>query len=838
MSTVIGHLHAVLGLDATAFQQGMSNAASTLRGVGRSMQQVGRQMSAAVSVPLAGIGGLSLKVAGDFEASMNRVQAATGAGTAEMAALEAAALEMGETTRFKASQAAEAIEVLARNGLDASQIMGGALQGSMLLAASSGAGLASSGDLATDVMLQFGKEAGDLTGLVDTMTGAMLSSKFGFEEYRLAIAQAGGVAGGLGVGFEDFNAAIAGASQLFASGSDAGTAYKTFLQRLVPASAPAAAAMRDLGLEFFEADGSMKSMAEVAQELQDGLAGLSDEARNDALSTIFGTDALRTAIGLADQGAAGIERLKATIAEASAEEQAEARMKGLNGEMAKLASALEALMIAVAKSGILEFATDLARQLTELVLRLKDTNPEMLKMGTVFGALAIALGPLLVGIGLLLTGLGPLIGLVGAMSAPFALAAAAIAAAGLALYQNWESVGPWFKDLAMAIGQHFTGLVQVLQGIVTGDMALVVQGFRNAWEGITAFWSGLWNGITAAITYAWEEVIRPVTDKLGMTDEIVKGWERVKAMFDTVLDGIAGAFTAAWEKIEPVVTKLTSAWARLNASRDGAISSGYDPSGDPGDAGLILPTAGGHMADGLAVGTSGMEDQGYRDAEDYDTGFRKRQGINSPARAMIEIGQYMSQGLGIGIGNGQALVETASDRLGGSMAERFRSHFAGITDNARSLSDVFENVRTSFLRLLDDMASRLMSSGLQGIIGGLFGAVDPLAGALQGAGLNAIPAFATGTNFAPGGLARINELGGEIVDLPRGSRVYPHDISRRMADGAGNGELLVRLQLSDDLDARIMRGADRAANVRVERFASAELPGRVSEIRQYEEERM
>ncbi|MEE3098337.1 MAG: hypothetical protein VX463_01075, partial [Pseudomonadota bacterium] len=152
------------------------------------------------------------------------------------------------------------------------------------------------------------------------------------------------------------------------------------------------------------------------------------------------------------------------------------------------------------------------------------------------------------------------------------------------------------------------------------------------------------------------------------------------------------------------------------------------------------------------------------------------------------------------------------------------------------------SVRDAFAAMLSDMSARLMSSGLNRVLGGiggaLFGGGDALAGALQGAGLNAIPAFARGTPFSPAGLARLNERGGEILNLPRGTQVIPHDISKRMADGAGGGELLVRLQLSDDLDARIMRGADRAANVRVERFASAELPGRVSEIRQYEEERM
>lgn len=790
---LIGRMRAILGLDDSQFQDGLRGAPAAIDRAGRNIRRAGRNLSVALTAPLAGFGALSLRGAGDFEAAMNRVEAASGASADEMQRLEALALKMGETTQFKASQAADAIEILAKNGLDASQILGGALEASMLLAAASGSELAESGDLATDVMLQFGKGADELTGLVDGMTGVMLASKFSFDDYRLAIAQAGGVAGGLGLSFEDFNAAIAGTSQLFASGSDAGTSFKTFLQRLVPASAPAAQAIRELGLEFFEADGSMKSMNEIAQELQEGLAGLSDEARNDALSTIFGTDALRTAIGLADQGAEGIDRLKASIADASATEQAEARLKGFNGQMLKLQSALEALRIAIGNSGILEFATDLAKRMTDVVLRLKDTNPEFLKTAVIVGAAAAALGPLLIGFGLLLTGLGPLISIlkgvaltVAALGAPFTLAAVTIGAAAVAVVTNWESVGPWIKELAGAIARHLGGMVEIIAGLFTGDMARLVQGFKDSWGGLKAFWSTLWDGIVGVIAWGWEEVAKPITDWIGITEDIERGWQRVATAVDASLRAIVASFEWAWEKIGPVISKLTTAWDRLNASRDGPISSGYDPATDPGDAGLILPPTP-EIQQGLAGGTAGIRVQGATDGAAYREGFRDDMGIQSPARRMIEYGEYISQGLGIGIANGQPFVEGATASVGQSISGTMQPYFSGIVTDARSLTAVFDNIKSSFFDMLSDMSSRLMASGLSSLIGGLFGAIDPLAGALRGAGLPAIPAFARGTPFSPEGFARVNERGGEIVDMPRGSRVFPADISKRMADKAASG---------------------------------------------------
>ncbi|ORE91003.1 phage tail protein [Aurantimonas sp. 22II-16-19i] len=255
------------------------------------------------------------------------------------------AKEMGRTTQFTANDAALAIEMLAKNGLNASQILGGALKNSMLVAAASGSDLEMSSDLVTDAMQNFGLQAKDLGKVADGISGTLLQSKFGIDDYRLALGQAGGVAGGLGVTIDDFNTSIAGTSSTFASGSDAGTSFKTFLSRLVPASKSARIAMNKLGLEFFKSNGDMKNMSEISEELQEGLEGLSDEARNSYLQDIFGADAIRTAIGLSKLGAEGFGELGRKIASASAQEQADARMKGFGGEWKKMTSALESLSI-------------------------------------------------------------------------------------------------------------------------------------------------------------------------------------------------------------------------------------------------------------------------------------------------------------------------------------------------------------------------------------------------------------------------------------------------------------------------------------------------------------
>lgn len=361
------------GQPASAGLRATDGAARQLKG---SLHAVGQELPAfqrlarfmgttALAGGLVAFGKGALDVGRQFQAMMQRVEAATQASEDDLERLADAAKALGESTAFSAMQAAEAIEVLAKNGVSVSDILGGALDSSVMLASALGAEVAPAADLVTDVMQQFGLTAAELPEIVDRLTGAAFTSKFGFDDLRLAIAQAGGVAGTTGVEINDFLTTLSATASSFASGSDAGTSYKTFLQRLVPESAKAAAVMSELGLQFFDANGNMKEMAEIAQELQDGLAGLDEASRLEALKTVFGTDAIRTAAALAEQGADGFRDLASAIGEVSAQEQAEVRMRGLDGALKELAAAWEALQLEAAQNGGLEIAERFTRRLTE-----------------------------------------------------------------------------------------------------------------------------------------------------------------------------------------------------------------------------------------------------------------------------------------------------------------------------------------------------------------------------------------------------------------------------------------------------------------------------------------
>src|SRR5690606_22210013 len=170
---------------------------------------------------------------------------------------------------------AGAIEMLAKNGLNLDQIMQGAARSTVLLANSTGADFATAADIATDVMAQFGYGAEQMSAVVDGITGVTQASKFSIDDYRLALAQAGGVASSVGVDFDDFNATIAAISPLFAGGSDAGTSFKVFLQRLVPQSDKAKDTMAELGLIINDWGAMAKYLSEVlGRDVEPSLKGV------------------------------------------------------------------------------------------------------------------------------------------------------------------------------------------------------------------------------------------------------------------------------------------------------------------------------------------------------------------------------------------------------------------------------------------------------------------------------------------------------------------------------------------------------------------------------------
>ena len=479
-SAVIGALRVDLNLGTAGWQKGLKDAtndarsaAGQFKAVGGTITSIGAGLTAGITAPLVGIGAAAIKTAANFETAMNKLGIATQATGAEMQRMNDLALELGKSTVFSASEAAGAMEELAKNGVAVSDILGGAAKAAVDLAAATGSALEPAAVAVSDAMNQFKLSAADLPMVVNQITGAVNESKLDFADFQLGMAQAGGVAGGLGVSFKDFNAVLAGTSSLFSSGSDAGTAFKTFLTSFVPRSKAAAAAMQEYGLTFFDANGQMRSMTDIAGMLQEKLGGLDDKAKNDVLSTIFGVDSMRTAIGLMNLGAEGLDKIAGKIAATDAAAQSADRMKGLNAQLEQLGGSLETLAIKIGQTGLLTTVTSVVGAVTDLIDRISDFSPAAGQMAVAGAAIAAAIGPIMMVVGPLVSGVGSLVGLFSGWSAalgtasaaaggllpllapllPVIAAVAAAAGAAYLVWDNWETIAPILSDLWQTIQQ-------------------------------------------------------------------------------------------------------------------------------------------------------------------------------------------------------------------------------------------------------------------------------------------------------------------------------------------------------------------------------------------------
>ena len=342
--------------DTSKFIKDVGDAAQTAGrklsgGLGAGAKTVLSDIGTAAGVSAIGIGaigGAAVKASTEFNKSMSGVSAVAGATAAEMSQLREAALQAGADTVFSASEAATAQGELAKAGVSVADILGGALAGSLGLAAAGQLDLGQAAEISAQALNIFGLAGDQTTRVADTLAAGANKSAADVAQLGDALRQGGLLAAQTGLTLEE----TTGVLSLFADnaliGSDAGTSLKTMLQRLAPSTGPAADAMRELGLDFFDAQGAFVGIEEVAAQLQDRLGGLSDEQRQTALTTIFGSDAVRGASILMEGGAAAVEEYTAAVTDqGAAARMAAEQLNNLAGDVEQFKGSVETSLIRI-----------------------------------------------------------------------------------------------------------------------------------------------------------------------------------------------------------------------------------------------------------------------------------------------------------------------------------------------------------------------------------------------------------------------------------------------------------------------------------------------------------
>lgn len=367
----------------------------SLKKIGDQVQRAGLVMTLGLTAPLGLMAKASKNAASDFQSAMNAVHSAIAdASPEQLDKLREAAMTLGPAFGKSATEAAGAIEALAKNGMDAADILSGGLENALKLGVLGQTDLGSAANVTTDILEQFSLSTSRLPDVVDKVSGALDASKLSFDGYRDAIGMVGGIAGKLGYQFEDMNTALAAVIPLMTGGSDAGTSFKTFLLSLVPQSKDAKEAMEKLNLEFFDAKGNVKSLSDVAEQLNRAFGPLNQKSQAAGLTKIFGTDGMRVALALMKAGSKGIADVQAQIDRASADRKIEILMDGEAAATQRMASAWERLKIVIGEAGIIQAVTFVKDSIAGMLNAISNAPPWFYKLAVGVGVLAASIGPL------------------------------------------------------------------------------------------------------------------------------------------------------------------------------------------------------------------------------------------------------------------------------------------------------------------------------------------------------------------------------------------------------------------------------------------------------------
>lgn len=369
--------------------------------------------TAVLATSAAAFGAVAVTTA-NFEEQLSELGAVSSATAAQMKQLSDQALQAGADTSFSASEAAQAQTELAKAGLSVDQILGGALTGTLGLAAAGNIELADAAIVSANALNAFNLSGDQTSHVADLLAAAANKSAADVSDIAPALQQSALAAAQMGLTLEETTGGLAAFAQAGLKGSDAGTSFKTFLQRLVPQTKEASTAMQQLGLNFFDSNGKFVGLAETAGQLRGALSGLTDEQRTAALQTLFGSDAIRAASVIYQEGASGIDQWVTSVNDAGfATETAATKLDNLKGDVEALRGSLETVAIGAglgSSSGLRVFVQDLTQFVNQAgPLLLQVVNPFGSLVSTILPQLVPLLTPLAAIIGTVTGGFGELL---------------------------------------------------------------------------------------------------------------------------------------------------------------------------------------------------------------------------------------------------------------------------------------------------------------------------------------------------------------------------------------------------------------------------------------------
>ena len=707
------------------YSRQVTRCGKDLQTMGKNISNVGATLTKTVTAPIAAIGAASLKTTMDFDSSMSKVQALSGATGDELASLRDEALRLGAATAWSASDVSDAMQYMALAGWDAEKMLEGT-EGIMNAASATGEDLARVCDIITDGLSAFGMSANESTHFADVLAKTASSSNTTIEMMGEAFTYTGSVAGAFKYSIEDTALAIGLMANSGIKGSQAGTALRKAMTELTGTFKISGEKLGEYVVETTDAQGNMLSFRETLLSCREAFKYLDDAEKAVEAEALVGKTGMAGFLAMMNASDADFEKLAGNIdnATGSAKEMSNVMLNNLKGQITIIKSGIESLAIAIGDR-LTPYARALAERIQAIVDKFNGLSDAQKDQIVKWGAIIAVVPILITGFGKIISIVGTITIAVGKMLAFFkgitgikalfaailtpanvvVLAIVGIATAAFLIIKNWDKVKVWLVNFA----------------------AVVKTKMSECGFDFTAFKVAV-DTCKAAIGNAFNTIKQWLADHQAEVNAVINF---IKTLISIWVDNVVTLFSVCLANIGTIIQGILKVISGIAEFLTGVFT-------------LDLDTA----LNGISTIISGV----------VDTWIAF---FTAPFKALWEVATNT--------------INKVKEALG--------------------------------------LSSELGSS--TGILG---------SASVSNAATSAIQGHATGVKMSTGGIRKVNEKGGELINLPNGSRVIPHDESLRAAynEGASNstGNITIA-KLADQIVVREEADIDRIADRLVNKLTSA-----------------
>lgn len=477
----------------------------------------------AAGLAVAAFGVASIKMAADFDEQMSTVQANSGATSAQLGQLREAALQAGASTVYTASESAGAINDLAKAGMSVSDILSGGLTASLNLAAAGQMNVGDAAEYMSQALTMFHLSGKDATSTADALAAGADKAVGNVSDFGDALNNCGVMANSFGMNLQETVGVLGLFAQNGIVGAEAGTQLNSMLMRLAHPAADAESTMKELGISTHDASGKFIGMSNLAGQLHDKLGKLTDQQRQEAEATIFGSYAIKGAGIIMDAGKSGVDKWTKAVSDSGfAAQQASNKTNNLKGDLKMLESATQSAMTKIgegAQGPLRKFAQGITDLITDF-----GNLPAGFQQAIVLGGSAI----------------GIFAGLHKALT-PLNTSTSSVAQRfGLLLdpFQRIVSAGPKlasaFRDIQSAASETPSSLGTLSSGLTRSQTAM--RGLRSAGAGLVDLLGGPW-GIALTVAGAALAAFASAQQKAKQAqDELKTSIESSSNIAETIAD--------------------------------------------------------------------------------------------------------------------------------------------------------------------------------------------------------------------------------------------------------------------------------------------------------------